>query len=36
VTLAFALGALTLSSVLALGTYLSARHLLVEQRERTA
>ena len=36
VTLAFALGALTLSSVLALGTYLSARHLLVDQRERTA
>ncbi len=36
VTLAFALGALTLSSTLALGTYFSARHLLVEQRERTA
>ena len=36
VTLAFALGALALSSTLALGTYFSARHLLVEQRERTA
>jgi len=36
VTLAFALGAFTLSAVLALGTYFSARHFLVEQRERTA
>ena len=36
VTLAFALGALVLSVSLALGTYFSARHLLVEQRERTA
>lgn len=35
-TLAFALGALVLSVVLALGTYFSARHFLVEQRERTA
>ena len=36
VTLAFALGALTVSSTLALGTYFSVRHLLVQQRERTA
>ena len=36
VTLAFALGALALSAMLALGTYFSARHLLIEQRERTA
>ena len=36
VTLAFALGALALSASLSLGTYFSARHLLVEQRERTA
>jgi signal transduction histidine kinase len=36
ITLAFALGALLLSTVLALGTYFSARHFLVEQRERTA
>lgn len=36
VTLAFALGALTLSVALALGTYFSARHYLIEQRERTA
>ena len=36
VTLAFALGALVLSATLSLGTYFSARHLLVEQRERTA
>jgi len=36
VTLAFALGALLLSAALALGTYFSARHFLVEQRERTA
>ncbi len=36
VTLTFALGALALSTALALGTYSSARHLLVEQRERTA
>lgn len=35
-TLAFAVGALVLSVCLALGTYLSARHLLLEQRERTA
>ena len=35
-TLAFALGALALSTVLALGTYFSARHFLLEQRERTA
>lgn len=36
VTLAFALGALTLSAALALGTYFSARHYLIDQRERTA
>ena len=36
VTLAFALGALALSASLSLGTYFAARHLLVEQRERTA
>jgi len=36
VTLAFALGALALSAVLALGTYFSARQLLLDQRERTA
>jgi signal transduction histidine kinase len=36
VTAAFALGALALSATLALGTYFSARHYLVEQRERTA
>jgi signal transduction histidine kinase len=36
VVVAFAVGALVLSSALALGTYFSARHYLVEQRERTA
>lgn len=36
VTASFALGALLLSVALSLGTYLSARQLLVEQRERTA
>ncbi len=36
VTAFFALGALALSVTLALGTYLSARHFLVEQRERGA
>ena len=36
VTVAFALGAFALSATLALGTYFSARHYLVEQRERTA
>ena len=36
VTLAFALGALALSAALALGTYFSARHFLLDQRERTA
>jgi signal transduction histidine kinase len=36
VTFAFALGAFALSAALALGTYFSARHYLVEQRERTA
>jgi signal transduction histidine kinase len=36
VTLAFALGALAISSTLALGTYVAARHVLVEQRQRTA
>lgn len=36
VTLAFALGALLLSAALAVGTYFTARHFLVEQRERTA
>ena len=36
VTLVFTLGALVLSVCLALGTYFSARHLLLEQRERTA
>jgi signal transduction histidine kinase len=34
--LAFGLGALALSAILALGTYYTARHFLVEQRERTA
>ena len=36
VTAAFALGALLLSVVLSVGTYVSARQLLLEQRERTA
>jgi signal transduction histidine kinase len=36
VTAAFAVGALLLSVALSVGTYVSARHLLVEQRERTA
>ncbi len=36
VTTAFALGALLISTALSLGTYVSARHLLLEQRERTA
>ena len=36
VTAAFALGALVLSVALSLGTYVSARHLLLEQRERSA
>jgi signal transduction histidine kinase len=36
VTVAFAFGALVLSAALALGTYFSARHLLLQQRERTA
>ena len=36
VTLSFAAGALALSTVLALGTYLVARHYLIDQRERTA
>ena len=36
VIFAFAFGAFALSTLLALGTYLSARHQLVEQRERTA
>lgn len=36
VVVAFAVGALVLSTALALGTYFSARHYLVEQRERTA
>lgn len=36
VTAAFALGALVLSITLALGTYLSARQSLIDQRERTA
>ena len=35
-TLAFAVGALATSALLALGTYFSARHQLVEQREQTA
>ncbi|MDR7252608.1 signal transduction histidine kinase [Nocardioides sp. BE266] len=35
-TAAFAVGALLLSVALSLGTYVSARHLLLEQRERTA
>ncbi len=35
-TLAFGLGALILSALLALGTYFAARHLMVEQRERLA
>lgn len=36
VTVGFALGALALSTVLAVGTYLAARQLLIEQRERSA
>lgn len=36
VTVAFAFGALALSATLALGTFFSARHLLLEQREHTA
>lgn len=36
VTVAFALGALALSAALAFGTYFSARHFLIDQRERTA
>jgi signal transduction histidine kinase len=36
VTIAFAVGALVLSAVLAISTYLSARHYLIEQRQRTA
>lgn len=36
VTAAFALGALVLSVALAVGTYLSARQSLIDQRERTA
>lgn len=36
VTASFALGALLLSVALSVGTYVSARQLLVEQRERTA
>ena len=36
VTAAFAVGALLLSVALSVGTYVSARHLLLEQRERTA
>jgi signal transduction histidine kinase len=36
VTMAFAFGALALSAALALGTYFSARHFLLDQRERTA
>jgi len=36
VTATFALGALLLSVALSVGTYVSARQLLVEQRERTA
>ncbi len=36
VVMTFAVGAMVLSAVLALGTYVSARHYLVEQRERTA
>jgi signal transduction histidine kinase len=36
VTAAFALGAVLVSVALSVGTYVSARHLLLEQRERTA
>ncbi len=36
VTVAFALGALALSAALAFGTFFSARHYLIDQRERTA
>lgn len=36
IVLAFALGSMALSAALALGTYWSARHYLVDQRERTA
>jgi signal transduction histidine kinase len=35
-TLAFALLALVVSTILAVGTYLTARHYLIEQREQTA
>ena len=34
--LSFAVGGLLLSATMALGTYLAARHFLIEQRERTA
>ena len=36
VVLAFAVGALAISAILATGTYFTARHQLIEQRERTA
>lgn len=36
VVLAFAAGALLISVILAVGTYFSARHYLIEQRQRTA
>ena len=36
VTFGFALGALALSALLAVGTYLAARQLLIDQRERSA
>ncbi len=36
ITLAFAVGGLVLSVTMAVGTYLAARHYLVDQRERTA
>ena len=36
ITAAFAVGGLLLAATMALGTYLAARHYLVDQRERTA
>ena len=36
VTVGFALGAMALSALLAVGTYLAARQLLIDQRERSA
>ncbi len=36
VTAFFALGALLVSALLAIGTYLAARHYLIERRQQTA